>query len=235
MATERWSSPRTRRPRGQNPAAPLRAARRVCSDARVVDRRLYSTACERNREPIREVLAQVLPRSGLVLEVASGTGMHAVHFAAGFPELQWQPTDVPEEALDSVEAWREEAGLPNLRPPLRLDVTERPWPVERAEAIFNANMIHISPFACTEALLAGAGEVVAPGGPLVLYGPYRIGGAHTAPSNARFDESLRARDPRWGVRDLEEVIRLAEAAGLAFEARHEMPANNQTVVFRKPA
>ncbi|MCB9594281.1 MAG: DUF938 domain-containing protein [Sandaracinaceae bacterium] len=197
--------------------------------------RLHSDACERNRDPILAVLQEVFPREGLALEIAAGTGMHAVHFAPAFPELAWQPTDYADDALVSIEAWRRDAGAPNLRAPLRLDVTADPWPVERADAIFNANMIHISPFACTHGILAGAARVLADGGPLVMYGPYKIGGEHTAPSNARFDESLRARDPSWGVRDLDEVIRLAEAAGLAYERRVSMPANNLCVIYRRRA
>lgn len=200
----------------------------------MTDRRRFAPASERNREPIREVLAQELPDAGDVLEIASGTGMHAVWFARAFPGVRWQPTDLNEAALESIEAWRTHEGLENLLTPLRLDVTA-PWPVERADAIFNANMIHISPFACTEALLEGAGRVLSPGGPLCLYGPFKVDGAHTAESNARFDESLRSRDPSWGVRDLETIVALAEKNGLALSARHAMPANNQTLVLRRQA
>ncbi|HJL18151.1 MAG TPA: DUF938 domain-containing protein [Sandaracinaceae bacterium LLY-WYZ-13_1] len=202
------------------------------------DARLFSAACERNRGPILEVLRAVLPDHGRVLEIAAGTGMHAVHFAARLPALDWQPTDADEAALASIAAWRE-AGLrerptsENLRPPLRLDVTAAEWPVDVADALFNANMIHISPWACTVGLFTGAARVLRAGAPMVLYGPYKLDGRHTAPSNARFDASLRARDPRWGVRDLDEVRRLAAEHGFAFERRVEMPANNQTVVFRR--
>jgi len=195
--------------------------------------RLYSGACERNRDPILAVLREVFPAEGHALEIAAGTGMHSVHFAAALEGLTWQPTDVDPSALASIEAWRVEEGTDNLRAPVRLDVTEHPWPVDRADALFNANMIHISPFECTEGLIRGAAAVLADGAPMVLYGPYKIGGAHTAPSNERFDQSLRARDPRWGVRDLETVQRLAADAGLTFERRVEMPANNQCVVFRR--
>ena len=197
--------------------------------------RLFSTACERNREPILEVLRDVFPERGLVLEVASGTGMHAVHFAAGLPGVTWQPSDRGADALASVEAWRAHAGLANVLAPIELDVTRRPWPVERADALFNANMIHISPFACTEGLIEGAAAVLADGAPMVLYGPYKIGGEHTAPSNEAFDQSLRGRDPSWGIRDLEEVQRLAAAAGLVFERRVQMPANNHCLVLRREA
>ncbi|MBX3271491.1 MAG: DUF938 domain-containing protein [Sandaracinaceae bacterium] len=197
--------------------------------------RLHSAACERNRDPILAVLREVLPQAGLVLEIAAGTGMHAAYFAPRFPTLTWLPTDAEDEALASIAAWREDARAENLSPPARLDVTASAWPVERADAIFNANMIHISPFECTEGLLSGAARVLADGAPLVMYGPYKIGGAHTAPSNEAFDQSLRARDPRWGVRDLDAVIALADAAGLAYERRVTMPANNLCVVYRRRA
>jgi SAM-dependent methyltransferase len=192
----------------------------------------HAPAAERNRDPILAVLRRVLPaRPGaLVLEVASGSGQHALHFAAALPHLRWQPSDQDPVARDSVAAWRAEAGLDNLLPPLFLDV-RGPWPVAAADAIFCANMIHISPWACTLALLSGAAAVLPPGSPLVLYGPYRRGGAHTAPSNAAFDASLRARDPAWGVRDLEEVV--AQARGFALDEVVEMPANNLTVVLRR--
>lgn len=192
----------------------------------------HAPAAERNRDPILAVLRRVLPaRPGaLVLEVASGSGQHAVHFAAALPHLRWQPSDQDPVARDSVAAWRAEAGLDNLLPPLSLDV-RGPWPVQAADAIFCANMIHISPWACTLALLSGAAAVLPPGSPLVLYGPYRRGGAHTAPSNAAFDASLRSRDPSWGVRDLEAVV--AQARGFALDEVVEMPANNLTVVLRR--
>lgn len=197
--------------------------------------KLYSAACERNRAPILEVLREVLPPTGLVLEIASGTGMHAAFMAEALPSIEWQPSDADEEALASIEAWRTEAALPNLRSPVRLDVCAASWPIERADAIFNANMIHISPWAVTLGLLDGAARVLAAGAPLVMYGPYKRGGAHTAPSNASFDESLRARDPSWGVRDLERVVDEAAARGLDFEAVRELPANNLCVIYRKGA
>jgi len=197
------------------------------------DARLFSAACERNRGPILEVLREQLPDEGLVLEVASGTGMHAIWFAHHLPGLRWQPTDLDEAALASVEAWREAEPAENLLPPVRLDVLAPTWPVERAAAIFNANMIHISPWPATLGLLDGASRLLSPGAPLILYGPYRIGGEHTAESNARFARSLRDRDPRWGIRDLEAVTEAAEERG--FSRRHvvSMPANNQCVVFRR--
>lgn len=189
----------------------------------------YSPACERNRAPILEQLRGLLPASGLVLEIASGSGQHAVHFAAGLPGLSWQPTDPDPIALASVAAWREEAGLPNLRPPLRLSVLE-PWPIEGADAMFCANMVHISPWECTLALLAGAARVLPAGGRLLLYGPYRRNG-QMAPSNLAFDESLRSRDPRWGVRDLEALQ--AAARGFTLERVVEMPANNLIVSLHR--
>lgn len=197
--------------------------------------KLYSAACERNRAPILEILREVLPETGLVLEIASGTGMHAAFMAPALPSIEWQPSDADDEALASIEAWRLESGAPNLRPPVRLDVGAASWPIERADAIFNANMIHISPWAVTLGLLDGAARVLSAGAPLVMYGPYKRGGAHTAPSNASFDESLRARDPSWGVRDLEVVVEEAAARGLDFEQVRELPANNLCVVYRKGA
>ncbi|MFK7986680.1 MAG: DUF938 domain-containing protein [Sandaracinaceae bacterium] len=197
--------------------------------------RLFSTACERNRGPILDALTPRLPASGLLLEVASGTGMHAAYMAPRLPDWTWQPSDVGAEGLASIEAWRAEADVPNLRSPVELDVTRQPWPLGRADAIFNANMIHISPWACTLGLLDGAASVLSEGGPLFTYGPYRRGGEHTAPSNERFDASLRSRDPSWGVRDLERVEEEAAARGLVREEIVEMPANNLLVLFRRSA
>jgi hypothetical protein len=197
------------------------------------DARLYSAACERNREPILRVLEQVLPPSGLVLEVASGTGMHGAYMAPRLPSIVWQPSDADEAALASVEAWRAAEPADNLLPPLRLDVLAPEWPLDEAAAIFNANMIHISPWPCALGLLDGAARLLPEGAPLVLYGPYRIGGRHTAESNAAFDESLRRRDPRWGVRDLEEVAAAAAERGFTQERLVALPANNHVVVFRR--
>lgn len=199
------------------------------------DARLFSAACERNRDPILEVLREELPERGTVLEVASGTGMHAVYFAARLPHVTWQPSDADDAALESVAAWREAEPSENLLPPVRLDVLAPQWPVDAADAIFNANMIHISPWPCTQGLLEGAARLLPAGGPLILYGPYRVGGEHTAPSNARFDASLRARDPRWGVRDLDVVAQVAAEAGFTHERVVPMPANNMIVVFRRSA
>lgn len=175
----------------------------------------------------------MLPPTGVLLEVASGSGEHAVHFAAALPDWIFQPSDVDPGALASISAWIDETGLTNVRPPLLLDVTAQAWPVEPVLAMFSANMVHIAPPQAARGLMAGAGRHLVPGGILVIYGPVRIGGAHTAPSNQAFDAQLRARDARWGVRDLEWLRELAADSGLALEERVEMPANNQTLIFRK--
>jgi len=196
-----------------------------------VDPRRHAPATARNRWPILAVLRRVLPPAGLVLEVASGTGEHAAHFATALPEIVWQPSDVDPEALASIAAWA--GAVPNVRSPVLLDVTCEPWPCARADAVVCVNMIHITPWRCTGALLAGATRLLGEGGVVYLYGPYRVGGAHTAPSNADFDASLRARDPAWGVRDLEAVVAEAARCGLALAETVAMPANNLSVVLRR--
>lgn len=190
----------------------------------------HAPAAARNREPIREVLARLLPAEGVVLEIASGSGEHAVHFARAFPHLAWQPTDPSETALASIAAWRDEAALPNLRAPLRLDVADPVWPA--ANAIVCINMIHISPWAATLALFAGAARTLAPGELLYTYGPYKFDGV-TAPSNEDFDRSLRSRDPAWGVRDVTALRAAATDTGLDFVEAIAMPANNHSLVFRR--
>ncbi|MDN0073447.1 DUF938 domain-containing protein [Crenobacter sp. SG2303] len=197
------------------------------------DRRQIVPAAERNRDVILAVLRRVLPDSGVVLEVASGTGQHAAYFAAALPQLTWQPSDPDAAACDSIAAWADTAGLCNLRVPLALDVRREPWGIDTAAAIVCINMIHIAPWAAAEALFAGAGRLLADGGVLYLYGPYRRGGQHTAPSNAAFDAQLRHSNPEWGVRDLEAVVMLAEAAGFTLAEVVGMPANNLSLVFRK--
>jgi SAM-dependent methyltransferase len=187
----------------------------------------------RNAEPIAELLRQVLPDRGLVLEVASGTGEHILHFARAFPDLVWQPSDPDPAALRSIEAWRASAGLANLRAPVMLDARSGGWPVEAADAILCINMVHISPWAATLGLLDGAARLLQPGAPLILYGAYRRSGVPTAPSNEEFDQSLRARNPEWGLRRLEDVAAEAEERGFTLERVAEMPANNLTVVFRR--
>jgi SAM-dependent methyltransferase len=198
----------------------------------MADARRYAPAAARNRGPILDALRGRLPASGLLLEVASGSGEHAVHLAAAFPALTIQPSDPDPEARASIAAWAAETGLPNIRPPLALDAAAA-WPAARADAVLCVNMIHIAPWQACEGLVRGAARILPPGGPLVLYGPFRRGGAHTAPSNAAFDESLRAQDPRWGVRDLEAVAALAAAEGFAAPEVVPMPANNLTLVFRR--
>ena len=197
------------------------------------DRRLYFPHVARNRDPIFEVLRRVLPRQGLVLEIASGGGEHAAYFASNLPGVIWQPTDANSEMFESIAAHRAAAGVANLLAPLHLDVTSQQWPVERADAMVCCNMIHISPWAATEGLIAGAGRTLPRGGPLYLYGPYKIDGRHTAPSNQDFDARLRAQNPLWGVRDLTEVSRLAERHSLALAETVPMPANNLSVIFRR--
>ena len=193
-----------------------------------------SPATARNRDPILEVLRGWLPPAGDVLEIAAGAGEHAVHLAGGLPGLRWQPTDADPSALGSISAWRDAAGLPNLLDPLLLDVTDAAdWPEATFDAVVCINMIHISPWIAAEALMAGAERVLTPGGVLYLYGPFREGGRHTAPTNEAFDASLKARDPSWGVRDLEEVTALAARHDLAPAGRAEMPANNLSLLFRR--
>jgi len=201
----------------------------------MTDARRHAPATERNREPILAILRDILPASGTVLEVASGTGEHAIHFARVLPDLVWQPSDPDPAALASIRAWAAAARLPNVRPPLLLDAAATDWPMVRADAILCINMIHISPWEATGGLMAGAARMLGEGAPLYLYGPYRRAGIATVPSNEAFDQSLRARDPRWGLRQLEEVVTLAGGQGLALERVVEMPANNLSVVLRRKA
>lgn len=193
----------------------------------------HAPATGRNREPIREVLAQHVPASGLVLELSSGTGEHAVHLARAFPALTWQPSDVDPAALASIAAWREESALPNLRAPLVVDATDPVWPVDVADVVVCINMIHIAPWQAALGLLAGARRTLPTGGVLYLYGPFRFDGVFTAPSNAGFDHSLRARDARWGVRDVRDVTAAAASCNLELAETVAMPANNHSLVFRK--
>ena len=187
----------------------------------------------RNAMLISEVLRGLLPERGLVLEVASGTGEHALHFARTFPRLLWQPSDPDPVALSSIEAWRAEAELFNLLPPVALDVRAAEWPVQKADAILAINMVHISPWSATAGLMRGAGRLLAVGAPLYLYGAYRQAGVATASSNEAFDLSLRTRDPEWGLRDLEDVVAEAKKNGLDLDRVVSMPANNLSVVFRR--
>ncbi len=197
------------------------------------DPRLYHAHVARNRESILDVLRRILPRQGFVLEVASGSGEHAAHFAKGHPGVSWQPTDTDPRALASIAAHRAAAGAANLLAPLPLDVMAEEWPVERADALVCINMIHITPWAASEGLVAGAQRLLRAGGVLYLYGPYRIEGRHTAPSNLEFDAWLRGQNPQWGVRDLTDVTVLARRHGFALTETVAMPANNLSVIFRR--
>jgi SAM-dependent methyltransferase len=189
----------------------------------------HAPATDRNREPIREVLARELPAHGVVLEIASGTGQHAAAFAAAFPHVTWQPTDTDPTALASIAAWRAESTLPNLAAPLALDV-QATWPIDHADAIVCINMVHISPWESSIALFAGAARILAPGALLYLYGPYAFDGV-IAPSNAEFDRSLRGRDARWGVRDVTALVDIA--SGFELRDTIAMPANNHSLIFRR--
>jgi hypothetical protein len=221
------------------------------------DHRLYAPATARNRDPIRDVLMDVLPSSGLVLEVASGSGEHAVHLATAFPHLVFQPSDPSETARRSIAAWIAETGLGNLRSPIDLDArlsrdetagdettqadaagvgtAHVTWAIDAADALLCINMIHISPWPATIGLIRQAAAILPPEAPLYLYGPYKRGGQHTAPSNAAFDASLRSQNDAWGVRDLEAVAALATEAGFSAPRVIEMPANNFSVIFRRLA
>lgn len=193
----------------------------------------HAPATERNRDAITGVLAQVLPARGLVLEVASGTGEHAVHFAQAFPKLLFQPSDPEPAALRSIEAWRAEAGLFNLLPPVPLDARAADWPVDSADAILCINMVHISPWNATVGLMRGARRLLEPEAPLILYGPYVRWDVETAASNLAFDADLKGRNPEWRLRRLEDVVSEAGRHGFALERVVEMPANNLTVVLRR--
>jgi len=202
--------------------------------------RLYAAATQRNREPIVEVLRRVLPPAGTVLEIASGTGEHAVWFAAQLPGLEFRPSDPDPDNRASIAAWTAFTGVATVRAPLAIDVAAPRWETgpgvpQDLAAILCINMIHISPWTATLGLVRGAASLLSPGGVLYLYGAYKRGGSHTAPSNAAFDASLRARDPAWGVRDLEAVAAAAGDAGFAPESVIEMPANNLSVIFRRRA
>lgn len=191
-------------------------------------------AAERNRAPLWTVLAPRLPATGDVLEIASGTGEHAAWFAAERPGLVWQPSDGDPDALDAIAARVTLAALDNPRPPLRLDVHDRPWRVAPVDAVLCVNLLHVAPWSAAEALLAGAAEVLRAGSGLFVYGPFKKAGKHTAESNARFDEVLRARDPSYGIRDLDDIAALARSSGLRHAETVDMPANNLTLVFERP-
>ncbi len=190
-------------------------------------------ATSRNRDPILALLKEELPAEGLVLEVASGSGEHAAYFAPRLSGLRWQPTDADPVLLDSIAVWRDEVGADNLQAPVPFDVANDAWPVSDVDAVVAINLIHISPWAVTEALFAGAETALKEDGLVFLYGPYRRDGEHTAPSNAEFDASLKSRNPSWGVRDLGEVETVANAHGFRLVRVVAMPANNFSVMFRR--
>lgn len=202
-------------------------------EAPAAEGRRSAPAALRNREPIAQVLAGWLPKRGLVLEVASGTGEHAMFFAERFPRLEWQPSDLDAAALQSIRSWRAEAAaLPNLREPLIIDAASHDWPIARADAVLNINMVHISPWASSLGLLEGASRLLRVGGPLILYGPWLSNRIETAPSNLAFDADLKRRDPEWGLRNVEIFAAEAQARGLELVDQRAMPANNRMLLFR---
>jgi len=190
-------------------------------------------AALRNREPIAQVLREWLPDSGLVLEIASGTGEHVVYFAEQFPNLEWQPTDVHPDALTSIAAWRTQAGLANVLPPLALDAASSEWPIDRADAVLSINMVHISPWESAIGLLDRSARLLDAGAPLIMYGPWLESGVEPAASNLQFDADLRLRDPRWGLRLVEDFGAAAAERGLQLEERRAMPANNMMLLLRR--
>lgn len=199
----------------------------------MTDPRQFAPATQRNRDVILDVLRRTLPATGLVLEIASGSGEHAVHFAKHLPALVFQPTDPNPEALASIAAWIAASGLGNVRPPVQLDVCQPFWPIANAAALVCINMIHISPWEATRGLISGAAAILPEDAPLYLYGPYFRAGVETAPSNLAFDKSLRDRNPAWGIKRLEDVAAVAASAGFSGPDITEMPANNLSVVFRR--
>lgn len=195
--------------------------------------RRSAPAALRNRGPISEILHDWLPAQGVVLELASGTGEHVVHFAERFPGLQWQASDIHPDALASIAAWRKEAALPNLREPLTIDASLSDWPIDRADAILSINMVHISPWASALGLLDGAARLLPKGAPLILYGPWVQAGIPTAPSNLEFDADLKRRNPEWGLRSVEEFAAAAKARGLVLKDTAAMPANNLMLLLER--
>jgi hypothetical protein len=195
--------------------------------------RRSAPAALRNRKPIARVLGEWLPPNGLVLELASGTGEHAIFFAERFPQLEWQPTDIHPDAIKSIAAWREAAGLPNVRPPLVLDASAASWPVDGADAILSINMVHISPWASAIGLLDGAARLLGKGAPLILYGPWLKRDGPAAPSNLDFDSDLRRRNPSWGLRLVEDFAAAAAERGFSLEQTRDMPANNLMLLLRR--
>jgi hypothetical protein len=195
--------------------------------------RRSAPAAVRNREPIADVLADWLPATGLVLEIASGTGEHVVHFARRFPNLEWQPSDMHPDALASIRAWLAEQDCSNILDPVELDVSGDDWPARRADALLNINMVHISPWTAAIGLLNGARRLLAAGAPLILYGPWLSDDIETAESNLAFDRQLKGVDPSWGLRRVEDFAAEAAERGFALEEKREMPANNLMLLFRR--
>jgi hypothetical protein len=196
------------------------------------DERRSAPAALRNREPIAEVLAEWLPKSGLVLEIASGSGEHALFFAERFKHLEWQPSDAHPDALASIAGWRAAADLPNLREPLEIDAASPEWPVGEADALLNINMVHISPWASALGLLDGAARVLPAGGPLILYGPWLKDDIATVPSNQAFDADLKSRNLEWGLRRVEDFAQAAAERGFSLVNTRQMPANNLMLLLR---
>lgn len=197
------------------------------------DPRLFASATQRNRDAILPILRRVLPASGTILEVGSGSGEHAVYFAANLPQTQWIPSDTDSAALASISAWIQHAGASNVAPPIALNVGDTDWPIASVDAMVCINVIHYSPWESTPALFAGAARLLSPGGVLYLYGPYRRNGQHTAASNAAFDAWLKSVDPSFGVRDLEDVEQQAGLHGFSLDEVLAMPANNFSLVLRR--
>jgi len=193
--------------------------------------RRSAPAVLRNRDPIVEVLEEWLPKSGLVLEIASGTGEHVVYFAARFPNLAWQPSDLHPDALRSIMAWRKESDLSNVHEPLLIDASSSDWPIHHADAMLSINMVHISPWTAALGLIDGAARLLGPGAPLILYGPWLKDDIPTALSNLDFDQDLKSRDPEWGLRRVEDFAAAAAERGMMLEETREMPANNLMLLF----
>jgi hypothetical protein len=201
-------------------------------EAPAVGARRSASAALRNREPIADVLAEWLPERGLVLELASGTGEHAVYFAEHFPGLEWQPSDIHPDALASIAAWREDTPLTNLRAPLAIDASVPDWPIDRADAVLSINMVHISPWSSALGLIDGAARLLAHGAPLILYGPWLSDSIETTPSNFAFDADLKARNPEWGLRRVEDFAAAAAEHGFTLQETRAMPANNLMLLLR---
>jgi len=195
--------------------------------------RKSAPAALRNREPIAEVLREWLPEHGLVLEIASGTGEHAIYFGEHFPNLEWQPSDLHPDALESIAAWREKSGLTNVREPIFADASAADWPIARADALLSINMVHISPWKSALGLIAGASRLLPPGGPLILYGPWLKDDIDTVPSNLAFDRDLKSRDSEWGLRRVEDFAAAAGKNGLHLIETRAMPANNLMILLRR--